>query len=232
MTRVILYLLCGLFFSTTTAQIKNFIDRPYLESSAKSDTLVIPDRIYISIVLSEEDSKGKYPLEALEIQMEMALKEANVNVEKDLSVNGIQSNYSSSFLRGKDIRKKKEFTLLVTEAKTASQVLISLEKYEISNTRISSVRHSKSDLIRTELRIRALKKAKKRAQLMADALGQSIGSAILVTQKGPSFSNPSNVAYDNTLYAYVEKSSPTIQNVEFNKIKFTQSVQVTFTLLP
>ncbi len=233
MTRVTFLLLSILMTLNIKAQIKSYIDQPYIESIGKSDTLIIPDRIYISIVLSEDDSKGKFSLEALELRMQMALKQANINIEKDLSLNGIQSNFSKSFLRGTDIRKKKEFTLLVREANIASQVLISLERHGISNASISGVRYSKSDQIGTELRIRALKKAKRRAELMAEAIGQKIGSALLVTEQTPSLWTPNNTAYDNSLYGYASTRSSNIDigNIEFNKIRFTQSVFVTFKLL-
>ena len=34
------------------SQSKNFIDQPYLETTAKVDSLVQPDRIYLSILIS------------------------------------------------------------------------------------------------------------------------------------------------------------------------------------
>ena len=37
------------------SQTKNFIDQPYLETSAEADTLVIPDRIYLKITISENE---------------------------------------------------------------------------------------------------------------------------------------------------------------------------------
>ncbi len=44
--------------SLTFAQ-KSFIDQPFVETNAKVDTLVVPDKIYISINLNEADSKNK-----------------------------------------------------------------------------------------------------------------------------------------------------------------------------
>ena len=42
----------------SSAQSKNFLDVPYLETSAKVDTLVTPDKIYLNITIQEKDSKG------------------------------------------------------------------------------------------------------------------------------------------------------------------------------
>ena len=64
------------------SQTKNFIDQPYLETSAKADTLVIPDRIYLDILISEKDTKDKKSIEELEILMEEKLKSIGIDTKK------------------------------------------------------------------------------------------------------------------------------------------------------
>ncbi len=49
----------SLFFAGQ-AQMKNFIDQPYIEVAGNADTLVTPDEIYISIEISEKDTKTKH----------------------------------------------------------------------------------------------------------------------------------------------------------------------------
>ena len=41
------------------SQTKNFIDQAYVETNAQVDTLVIPDRIYLNILILEKDTKRK-----------------------------------------------------------------------------------------------------------------------------------------------------------------------------
>ena len=48
---------------------KNFLDQPYIEVAASADTLVVPDRIYVSITLNEDDSKNKKSVEEQEKQL-------------------------------------------------------------------------------------------------------------------------------------------------------------------
>jgi len=48
------------------AQTKNFIDQPFIETEAVIDSLVIPDRIFITIILNESDGKNKKSTEELE----------------------------------------------------------------------------------------------------------------------------------------------------------------------
>jgi hypothetical protein len=49
-----LSLFAALFIASLNSfsQEKNFIDHPYIEATAKSDTLVIPDTIYLTIILN------------------------------------------------------------------------------------------------------------------------------------------------------------------------------------
>ena len=57
---------------------KNFLDQPYIEVSALVDTLVVPDRIYVSITLNEADSKNKKSVEEQEKQLETILKKLKI----------------------------------------------------------------------------------------------------------------------------------------------------------
>ena len=63
MKRILLVLSIVLMSIGSWAQTKNFIDQPYLETSARVDTLVTPDRIYLQITLQESDTKGRTSLE-------------------------------------------------------------------------------------------------------------------------------------------------------------------------
>jgi len=68
MKNTLLLILFLLAVNKTFAQ-KNYIDQPFVETSAKVDTLVIPDRIYLTIIISEKDTKGKTSVEELESKM-------------------------------------------------------------------------------------------------------------------------------------------------------------------
>lgn len=69
MKRITFIILSGLFILNLAAQEKNFIDQPYIETTVTVDTLVTPDKIFISIALNEEDSKNKKSTEELEQQL-------------------------------------------------------------------------------------------------------------------------------------------------------------------
>lgn len=71
-------LLFIIFFSTIAfAQNgeKNFIDQPYIEVTGHIETEIIPNEIYLNIVLNENDKKGKVSIEKQENQMISTLKQ-------------------------------------------------------------------------------------------------------------------------------------------------------------
>ena len=54
MVSVAAVLLAGSLF----AQEKNYIDQPYIEVTGKAEMEVVPDEIYLRIVINEKDNKG------------------------------------------------------------------------------------------------------------------------------------------------------------------------------
>ena len=124
------------------AQMKSFIDQPYVEVAGSADTMVTPDEIYIKIDISESDTKNKTSLEELERKMFDALKSMGIDVEKNLTTSDISSNFKNYFLRGKNVLKSKEYMLKVKDAVTASKVFMKLEDLGISNSTIDHVDYS------------------------------------------------------------------------------------------
>ncbi|MDO4225400.1 MAG: SIMPL domain-containing protein, partial [Bergeyella zoohelcum] len=107
---------------------KNFIDQPYIETSAKADSLVTPDRIYLAITIQEADSKNRKSVEEQEQAMESVLKKLGINTQKDLTLENAISYFKNYTFRGQNVLKSKSFSLLVKDAVTAGKVLMELEK--------------------------------------------------------------------------------------------------------
>ena len=163
------------------AQTKNFIDQPYIETIAKVDTLVTPDKIFMNILITEQDTKGKISVEELESKMEAALKKLGINTKKNLTLNDLASNFKKYFLRKQDVLKSKSYTLILEDAITAGKVIIALENLKISNVSIVKTEYSEIDKLKLTLKSRAVLKAKKQAQFMTKPLDQKVGSPIFIS---------------------------------------------------
>ncbi|MCD8423658.1 SIMPL domain-containing protein [Tenacibaculum finnmarkense] len=225
------------FFSLVQSiysQNKNFIDLPYIETSAKVDTLVVPDKIYLSITISEKDTKGKIPIEELEIKMAEKLKSIDIDISKQLFLNDLSSNFKKYFLKQQDVLKVKSYTLLVFDAKTAGKTIIELEQINISNVRLEKTEYSKIEKLKLELKSRAILKAKQKAEYMTKPLGQKVGKAIFISD----YNNVSNVLAGRVAGVQIRGKSSLKRfqqeyesiDIEFQKLKVESGLNVKFAI--
>ena len=214
---------------------KNFLDQPYIEVSASADTLVVPDRIYVSITLNEADSKNKKSVEEQEKQLETILKKLKINTDKDLSVLGYSSDFKKYFLKGQNILKTKKYSLLVRDAYTLGNVIISLEEAGISNTEVEKVEYSKSKELLLELKSEAVKRSRIIAQKLVKPLNQKVGKALNISVNEPQgmyreelmvFQRGGVPGGASKIYA----SEEFLRKLDFQKIKFSTTVYVKYQL--
>jgi len=215
---------------------KNFLDQPYIEVSATADTLVVPDRIYVSITLNEADSKNKKSVEEQEKQLETILKKLKINTDKDLSVLGYSSDFKKYFLKGQSILKTKKFSLLVRNAYTLGNVLISLEEAGISNTEVEKVEYSKSKELLLELKSEAVKRSRIIAQKLVKPLNQKAGKALYISDtnyggiEDYEYVTVRNIALQEMDYKRESASEEFLRKLDFQKIKFSTTVYVKYQL--
>ena len=215
---------------------KNFLDQPYIEVAASVDTLVVPDRIYVSITLNEADSKNKKSVEEQEKQLETILKKLKINTDKDLSVLGYSSDFKKYFLKGQSILKTKKFSLLVRNAYTLGNVLISLEEAGISNTEVEKVEYSKSKELLLELKSEAVKRSRITADKLVKPLNQKAGKALYISDtnyggiEDYEYVTVRNIALQEMDYKKESASEEFLRKLDFQKIKFSTTVYVKYQL--
>lgn len=162
---------------------KNFIDQNYIEVSGTAEIEVIPDLIYLHIVVSEKDKNGKKSVEKQEIAMMQALKGIGIDVEKNISIISYSSTYIRYFFKKNDVEKTKEYELLLTNATDIAPVYSKLDELDISNVSIVKLDHSEMEKFKQETKVEAIKAAKKKAALYTKTIGQSIGRAIYILEQ-------------------------------------------------
>ena len=215
---------------------KNFLDQPYIEVGASVDTLVVPDRIYVSITLNEADSKNKKSVEEQEKQLETILKKLKINTDKDLSVLGFSSDFKKYFLKGQNILKTKKYSLLVRDAYTLGNVIISLEEAGISNTEVEKVEYSKSKELLLELKSEAVRKSRITADKLVKPLNQKAGKALYISDtnyggiEDYEYVTVRNIALQEMDYKKESDSEEFLRKLDFQKIKFSTTVYVKYQL--
>ena len=215
---------------------REFLDQPYIEVEAEADTLVVPDRIYVSITLNEADSKNKKSVEEQEKQLETILKKLKINTDKDLSVLGYSSDFKKYFLKGQSILKTKKFSLLVKDAYTLGNVIISLEEAGISNTEVEKVEYSKSKELLLELKSEAVRKSRITADKLVKPLNQKAGKALYISDtnyggiEDYEYVTVRNIALQEMDYKKESASEEFLRKLDFQKIKFSTTVYVKYQL--
>jgi len=229
MKKIVLFM--SFFFALAAhSQNKNFIDQPYLETSARVDTLVVPDEIFLTILVAEKDTKGKISVEELENKMADKLKSMGIKLDEQLSLSDVSSNFKKYVFKQQDILKDKFYALKVYDAKTVGRVMVEMEKIGISNVEIERTRYTKMEDLQLVLKSRAITKAKKQAESLTKPLGQKVGPAIHITDTYFRY-DYENMINDQVVVrgvAAAPKSEFKPLEVEFSKIKVESEVHVKF----
>lgn len=206
-------------------------EKPYIEVNGIAEIEVVPDEIYISIILAERyENKEKITIEEQEEKMKSAIKSLGIDL-KNLYLTDVNADYLKVSWQKKDVLTKKDYVLKVADANSAGKVFMELDKLAIRDASISKVKHSKIDSLKREVRIMAIKAAKEKADYLLEAIGEQTGKAQIVREN-------QFVSYDavsnSKLGGYVSyidgvRVRGTAENdIVFQKIKVQSDVYVKF----
>lgn len=215
---------------TTAAFAENYVmvNENFIEVTADAKKEVVPDKIYLKIVLNEGDYKNR-TLADLENELALVLKKSGVDVEKSLKLKDLSSDFTKKFLR-KKANVEQEYSLLLHDTKTLMSVIKNLDGAGFSDFNIERLEHSKIEEYKSEARIEAMKNAAKKASELAEAVGQKAGRAIYIYESGTSFSYPRNIMMSKHSMAesvHIQEES-VMPILEFEPIKISATVQVRF----
>lgn len=230
MKKMILLAVAALCFtSLNVAQAQNDV-KPYVSVNGNSEIKVSPDEIFLSITLDESDTKGKVSLEEQRKNMFQALKRLNIDVEKQLSVVDMSSNY----FRRKSSLAATKYELKVGSAAEARDVFEALDAVKISNVDVVRAQCSKIEEYRAEARKEAIRAAKAKAAELAEAIGQSIGPCIEIndytTTSRPVFYANKTVMRAASMDSAIAEEAYVEPDVEFKQITITYNVSARFVL--
>lgn len=228
----------GLLISSLTfsqSGEKNFIDQNYIEVSGTAEMEIIPDQIYLKIILDEKDLKSKITLEDLEKSMIKELGTLGIDVKKDLAIIDLSSNFKYYFIKESKIYQSKEYELMVKDAASAGKVIQNIEELGISNVSISRVDHSNIKEFQRQVKINALQIAKEKANELVIAIDQSLGRALYIQEldnmqvinrlSGKAAGVTSNIIVRGNSLDEIKSNQPAI---EFEKIKLQYSILARF----
>lgn len=213
-------------------------EQPYIEVTGTAEKEVIPDEIYIGIIIREKYvNKEKVTIEEQEQKLKNAVKSLGIDMS-NFYLSDANADYVKIRWQKKDVLTKKDYTLKVTNATTVGKVFLELEKLEITEAFISKVHYSKMDSLRKEVKIQAIKAAKEKADYLLTAIGEQTGKPLVVKENDNSHINViSNVISRNynskgKLEEFEQDKMAADDNneIQFKKIKIQTSIYVKFSI--
>lgn len=230
MKKLLIISLVLLISAITSAQEKNFLDVNYVEVTTKADTEVVPDKIYLSVIISEKENKGKISVEKQEKEMIKILRGIGIDAEKNLSVSDMTGFYQKYILRKSQILAEKQYQLIVPSAEIMAKVFASLESVGISDIKIIKSEVSDIDRVKEDVMKKAALKARKQADIIAGALGREI-DRVVYFQSYDNFGSAATRYARQEVLAY-SKVADTAEEVvpEFEKIRVEHTIYVRFSL--
>jgi len=193
---------------------------------------VIPDEIYMTIVLKERyDGRDKIEIAEQERQMKNIFKELGIN-DTSYALSDADQQYTKVKAFKKDAITTKTYELKVSSAVLASAVLEKLGDMKITGASIERTDYSKKRLLKKELYMEAMRAAKEKAAYVLEAINETIGKPISITVEDD------NVVYAQTykwkseerFVANVSSDNETQTPTEFKKMVFTYRVNAEFAI--
>ena len=228
MKRFILAAAVALLALPAAAQVQEAFPS-YIQVNGRAEREIAPDEFYLQIVINERDSKGKVSVESQQRDMIAALKRLGVNVEKQLKV----ANLSSEFFKKNTSVATAKYQLQLGSSAEVGKVWQALDGLGISNVSILKVSHSQLERYKSEVRVEAMRNAKQNAATLAEAIGQTIGKCFYVYDSNndvmPVFYN--NMAEMRSAKAFdAAEAAAEEEPLDFKTIKLQYSVQAKFVL--
>jgi len=232
MKRIFLTISVLLVAVTIFAQEKNFIDQNYIEITARAEREVAPDEIFLNIKINEKDNKGKASLEKQEKDLFKRLSSLGIDLKEDLQIMDISTLLQKYLLKRDVVITSKSYLLKVHSTEMLIRVFQELESLSIPEVSIEKTSLSNMDEVRQEVMVMAAKSAKQSAEALAKSLDRKLGNAIFIQ----SYDNyprlfKSTAAVRGTANLEMESEDAfTAPALDFEKIKFEQSVLIRFSL--
>lgn len=212
------------------AQVETPHEQSYIEVDGTAKMEIVPDQIYVTIKLID-DLKNDRPVNLQEKELKEALLEIGVDI-KNLSLSNANADFVRVGFLKKDVVKNATYALLLKDANQLGKVFAKLDKMGVNRAFISKLDHSNMVELRKELRIKAIKLAKEKADYLLNAIGEKTGKPMSVVETSNLGLMYNSRGLNNIYNSQMQIESDSIytneQALNFEKINIQSSIHVKF----
>jgi len=231
MKKLLFLVLISTFFLSSFAQTVD--TRRKIDVTGSAEAEVTPDIIYIGISLKEyfkdNSNKKKIQIEDLERQLQTAVLNAGIPKE-NFTINNIASyNAWWEKKKGTEFLARKQYRIKVTDLTKVNAIMSAVDPKGIENSNIDSYDYSKIDVLKRELKIKALQAAKVKATYMVEGIGEKLGGALQIDEiNNDNYPQP---MYRNIMMkaeGSISSDAEQLPDIDFKKIKLNYQVHAIF----
>ncbi|WP_343744470.1 SIMPL domain-containing protein [Chitinophaga sp.] len=232
----VMLLAAGLFFALSTfAQQADNKQVKKIEVTGSAEIEITPDELNLDIALREYlKGKTKVDITTLEKQLVKAIADAGLPKET-LTIENVNGFNNEFFLRKKkdpvEFMTRKQYRLKLTRLDKINDILGAIDAEGVESTRIASYTSSKMDQYRKEVKIKAIKAAKEKAEYMLAAIGNSIDGILEVQEiSTDNYTDYRPQIMSNAMFKSADAAGGGAPEIDFKSIKVRAEVRTVFTI--
>ncbi len=238
------FLLLGFSCLTVTFAQNTTTSNPFPKTitvTGSAEMLVIPDEIYVNIILREYQKKyqDKKELESIKSDFLSYCKAAGI-ADSSISIQSYTGYSNYYWLRKKkkrdqDLMASITYQVKFSNSKEMDQLIEKLDDEATVSFDIAYTSHSKLTEFRRLLKIQAIKAAKDKGIYLTEAIGEKLGGAITIHEPMEPGTVVSNYGVQRTLnvssnYANTKYDYDKSMEVDFKKMRLRFEVEVIFAI--
>ena len=170
------------------AQNTHMADQPFITVKGSAEMEVIPDEIYIKVLLKEY-AVGKVTVTMEEVEAQFIEEMKGIGLPPEAIHLERFSERHIRVRRKKDkLEQTKTFEVMLTEVDQILPMMEALGKIPKSDAQLARVDHAEIARFRAEVKQEAAKAAKRKATLLTEAIGSEIGKPLQIIEVDPTTS--------------------------------------------
>lgn len=228
MKKIILSLLITTVFLSGYAQVLD--TRKKIEVTGAAEQEITPDEIYIAISLQEymTTKQKKISIEELEKQLQSAVIKAGI-ANSDFMINNISAyqNYWEK-KRNPMFLASKQYTIKLKDLVKLNDIITAVDAKGVAYTNVERYSHSKLEIFKSELKIKALQNAKEKANSLLTSIGEKMGGATDIQEIYNEYAPQPMYRTMAMKTDMAEAEAAPMPDIDFKKIKLSYQIRAVF----
>ena len=190
-------LLSAIFALSFTAKAQTPQKENSISVIGTAEMEIVPDEIYMSVTLREyTKDKKKFAIEELEKNLVNFIEKVTTTDKKDIKMDNMSAYVLSMKRKNKDEVISKSYDVKFKNSQQVYMLYSVMDSLGISKANVSKYSHSKMDEYKKEIKIKAIKAAREKADYLTAAVGEKAGKAISISE-ATGFVSVNDGIYDN-----------------------------------